>query len=29
MAELQSARMNGDADRASALVKQLAVLGYE
>jgi hypothetical protein len=29
MAELQTARMNDDADRAAALVVQLADLGYE
>ena len=29
MAELQSAQMNGDADKAAALVEQLAKLGFE
>lgn len=29
MAEIQSAQMNGDADREKALAKQLADLGFE
>ena len=29
MAELQTARLNGDADAASSLAAQLAELGYE
>ena len=29
IAEMQTAQMNGDADVVSALVKQLADLGYE